>query len=127
MVSYVIDASAFLAIVRDEVGAEVAAARLPGAAISAVNASEALMRGVEKGFPLDLMHEFLGEQQVQFVAFDEELAVAAALLRPATKRAGLSFADRACIATAVRLGATVVTADRVWAELDLPCKVELIR
>jgi PIN domain nuclease of toxin-antitoxin system len=125
--SYVIDASTFLAIVRDEVGAEVAAARLPGAAMSAVNASEALMRGAEKGFPLDLMREFLGSQQVRFVAFDEELAVAAALLRPATKRAGLSFADRACLATAIKLGATVVTADRVWAELDLPCKVELIR
>ena len=95
--------------------------------MSAVSASEALMRGIEKGFPLDLMHEFLGSQQVRLIAFDEELAVAAALLRPATKHVGLSFADRACIATAVRLGATAVTADRVWAELDLPCKVELIR
>jgi PIN domain nuclease of toxin-antitoxin system len=124
---YVFDASAFLAIVRDEVGAAVAASRLPEAAMSAVNASEAFMRGVEKGFPLDLMHEFLGSQQVRLIAFDEELAIAAALLRPATKHAGLSFADRACIATAVRLGGTAVTADRVWAELDLPCKVELIR
>jgi PIN domain nuclease of toxin-antitoxin system len=125
--SYVIDASAFLAVVRDEVGANVAAARLPEAAMSTVNASEALMRGVEKGFSFDLLYEFLGSQQVRLVAFDEELAVAAALLRPTTKRAGLSFADRACIATAIRLDATIVTADRVWAELDLPCKVELIR
>ena len=95
--------------------------------MSTVNASEALMRGAEKGFPFDLLHEFLRTQQVRLIAFDEELAVAAALLRPATKRAGLSFADRACIATAVKFKATVVTADRVWAELDLPCKVELIR
>lgn len=127
MDSYVIDASAFLAIVRDEVGADTAVARLPGAAMSSVNASEALMRGVEKGFPFAMMRAFLGAQQVEFVPFDEELAIAAALLRPATKRAGLSFADRACIATATKLKATVVTADRVWAELDLPCKVELIR
>lgn len=127
MDSYVVDASVFLALVRDEVGADIAAARLPGAAMSTVNASEALMRGAEKGFPFDLLHEFLRTQQVRLIAFDEELAVAAALLRPATKRAGLSFADRACIATAVKFKATVVTADRVWAELDLPCKVELIR
>ena len=127
MTSYVIDASAFLAVVRDEMGASVAAARLPEAAMSTVNASEALMRGVEKGFSFDLLHEFLGSQQVRLIAFDEELAITAALLRPATRRAGLSFADRACIATALRLDATVVTADRVWAEFDLPCKVELIR
>jgi len=127
MDSYVIDASAFLAIIRDEVGAETAVARLPGSAMSTVNASEALMRGVEKGFPLHLMHEFLSSQQVRIIAFDEELAIAAALLRPTTKRAGLSFADRVSIATAIKLDATVVTADRVWAELDLPCKVELIR
>jgi PIN domain nuclease of toxin-antitoxin system len=124
---YAFDASAFLAIVRDEPGADIAIARLPGAAMSAVNASEALMRGVEKGVPLDLMRQLLGSQQVDLIAFDEELAIAAASLRPATKHAGLSFADRACIATAVKLKATVVTADRVWAELTLPCKVELIR
>lgn len=127
MPGHVIDASAFLAIVRDEAGADVAIARLAGAAMSTANASEALMRGMEKGAPLDLMRELLSAQQVRLVAFDEELAVAAALLRPATKRAGLSFAGRACIATATRLGATVVTADRAWARLDLPCPVELIR
>lgn len=127
MVNYVIDASALLAILLDETGADTAAARLPGAAMSAVNASEALMRGIEKTVPLDLIEALLAAQQVRIVAFDQKLAVAAAMLRPATKHAGLSFADRACIATAVAESATVVTADRVWSTLDLPCKVELIR
>lgn len=127
MAGYVIDASAFLAIMRDEAGAEAAVARLPGAAMSAVNLSEALMRGLERGMPLDLMRELVAAHEVHVVAFDERLAVAAAMLRPATRHAGLSFADRACIATAAAAGATVVTADRVWATLDLPCTVELIR
>jgi len=127
MTAYVVDASAFLAIMRDEIGAALASARMPGASMSTVNASEALMRGVEKGIPLDLMREFLAAQEVRMVPFDDELAVSAALLRPSTKRAGLSFADRACIATAMRLNATVVTADRIWADLDLPCPIELIR
>lgn len=77
--------------------------------MSTVNASEALMRGAEKGTPLDLMRAFLASQDVHFLDFDADLAVRAALLRPSTKRAGLSFADR------------------VWADLDLPCPVELIR
>jgi PIN domain nuclease of toxin-antitoxin system len=124
---YVIDASALLAIVLDEAGADAAIARLPGAALSAVNASEALMRGLEKDVPLDLVEALLAAQQVRVIAFDQKLAVAAAMLRPTTKHAGLSFADRACIATAMAESATVVTADRIWSTLDLPCKVELIR
>ena len=95
--------------------------------MSAVNMSEAMMRGLEKGSPLDLMRELLAAQQVSVVPFDDALAIAAALLRPATRHLGLSFADRACIATAVGHNATVVTADRAWATLDLPCPVELIR
>ena len=127
MAGYVIDASALLAILRDEAGADAAVARLPGAAMSAVNVSEALMRGMEKGLPLDLMEQLLAAQQVRVVAFDGKLAAAATMLRPETRHAGLSFADRACIATATAAGATVVTADRVWSTLDLPCKIELIR
>ncbi len=127
MAGYVFDASAFLAIVRNEPGADAAIAKLPGAAMSAVNASEALMHGAEKGAPVDMMRQLLRSHRVDLVTFGEDLAVATAQLRAATKKAGLSFADRACIATAVRLDATVVTADRVWGDLDLPCAVELIR
>jgi PIN domain nuclease of toxin-antitoxin system len=124
---YVIDASALLAILLDETGSDAAIARLPNAAMSAVNASEALMHGLEKAVPLDLVETLLAAQQVRVVAFDQNLALAAVMLRRVTKHAGLSFADRACIATAMAESATVVTADRVWSTLDLPCKVELIR
>jgi PIN domain nuclease of toxin-antitoxin system len=124
---YVIDTSAFLAIFRDEAGADKASARLPKSVMSAVNVSEGLMRGAEKGVPVRLMRDLIAAQQVRIVPFDESLAVEAALLRPTTKHLGLSFADRACIATAAKSDATVVTADRAWANLDLPCPVELIR
>jgi PIN domain nuclease of toxin-antitoxin system len=35
--------------------------------------------------------------------------------------------DRACLALAIRKGATALTADRKWADLDVGCKIELIR
>lgn len=127
MTVYAIDASAFLAIIRGEAGADIATARLPASLMSTVNASEALMRGVEKGAPLELMLEFLQAQDVRLIPFDADLAMKAALLRPTTKHLGLSFADRACIATAISRKATIVTADRVWSTLDLGCKIELIR
>lgn len=87
----------------------------------------AFMRGGEKGIPLDLMLELLISQDVRLVGFDPDLAVRAAGLRPSTERDGLSFADRACIATAISREATMVTAGRAWITLDLPCPVELVR
>lgn len=95
--------------------------------MSAVNASEAFMRGAEKGVALGPMRDLLAAHKVQIIPLDETLAVEAAVLRPSTKHLGLSFADRVCLATAIHLGFTAVTADKIWADLDLPCKIELIR
>ena len=45
-----------------------------------------------------------------------------------TQGYGLSLGDRACLATAIQLGLPVYTADKIWAELDLPnVKINLIR
>jgi len=47
---------------------------------------------------------------------------------PALRRhVGLSFADRTCLATAKIEGATVLTADRAWATLDLGMVIRVIR
>lgn len=127
MSRYVIDASAMLAVMRDEPGADFALARMADASMSAVNWSECLMRGAEKGLPVELMRSFLATQMVRLVPFNAALAVETALLRPLTKNLGLSFADRACLATAKIEGAIALTADRAWATLSLPCSVELIR
>lgn len=59
--------------------------------------------------------------------FDTGLAVAAGLLRTATRGQGLPLGDRACVALAIREQARGVTADRAWAALDLGVEVEPIR
>ncbi|MDP3523658.1 MAG: PIN domain-containing protein, partial [Hoeflea sp.] len=61
------------------------------------------------------------------VPLDTETALLAGRLREATRGRGLSLGDRACLALAIRENAIALTADRNWADLDLPCKVELIR
>jgi ribonuclease VapC len=127
MTVYVLDASALVAVLRREPGAEFVEARMAGALMCTVNASEAVMRGVEKGFSEDLMAALISSQELELVSFDAELALSTARLRPSTKHLGLSFADRACIATAIRAKAVAVTADRIWATLDLPCTIEIIR
>ena len=50
----------------------------------------------------------------------------AGMLHAATKKGGLSFRDRACIALARRENGSVITADRNWARLQLGVEVELI-
>ena len=85
------------------------------------------MRGAEKGIPIEAMQDLLDSSGIELVPFDAGLAAATARLRQPTRHVGLSFADRACLATAIRFGSTALTADRAWGELDLPCPVELIR
>ena len=59
--------------------------------------------------------------------FDEAQARAAARLWSPTRRPGLSFADRACLALGLRLGRPVATADPIWATLDVGAEIVLIR
>lgn len=70
---------------------------------------------------------FLGSHGITFADYDEDLALAASKLRPATRHKGLSLGDRACLALAIREGATAITTDRAWADLDVGCHIEVIR
>ena len=48
-------------------------------------------------------------------------------LWPLTRQLGLSLVDRACLSLGLRLGLTVVTCDRAWAQLPLDLEVQLLR
>jgi PIN domain nuclease of toxin-antitoxin system len=62
----------------------------------------------------------------EIVEFTEDLAWEAARLRPLTKQYGLSLGDRACLALAIKLKVSAVTADKEWSKLKL-CRVIVIR
>ena len=127
----VIDASAVLAWLRDEPGADTVAGRLDGSFLSAVNLSEVLQKhlavgtlsGPEAaGFAGDLAS--LGLSVMPF----GEREAAVAVMWDETRHLGLGLADRACMATAVGLGLPALTADRPWAEVESKgLSVELIR
>ena len=123
----VFDASALLTIAFQEDGADVAARYVHDGIMSAVNASEVVGKFVDLGFADDEARRALLAFGLTIRPFDEHCAMAAGLLRPATRKQGLSLGDRACLALAIRERVRVVTADRAWARLDLSIDVQVIR
>lgn len=124
MAPVVLDASAFLAYLLDEPGAEVVAdAIADGAAISAANLAEVLSTIADRGRdPAAQLGAFVREGLIEGAVDVEPVVVADAVeiarLRPLTRAAGLSLGDRACLALARRLAAEALTADRAWSGLD---------
>lgn len=118
--STVYDASALLAVVFSEPGAEGTLELLsqPGGQVSAVNWSEVGAKLAERGLHADDIARELSAFGLEVISFDEEQANLAAALRPVTKSLGLSLGDRCCLALARVHGARVVTADSSWKGLD---------
>lgn len=116
-----LDASALLALIQNEQGAEAVLDALSrGAAMSAVNAEEVAARLHHQGWSKRDVAFSLGVLGIEVLPFDAETALASGALRPATASAGLGLADRACLATAAAQGLPLLTADRAWLELEQP-------
>ena len=121
----VMDASAVLALLQREPGAE--NVDLRGATMNSVNFAEVVQKTVARERPADtLLHELtlLG---LDVTPFSPQEAQLAGELYRQTKTHGLSLADRACLATAQLLGAVAVTADRGWREVPHGVEVRSIR
>jgi ribonuclease VapC len=129
----VLDASAFLAYLRDEPGAEIVENSLiDGCYISIINWVEVLSKIIDLGESPDeiikqLRDEGLLENSLEIIACSEEDAITIAKFRPLTKSAGLSLGDRACLALGKRFNLPVLTADKVWSSLSLGITINLIR
>jgi len=123
----VVDASAVITLLQNEAFGGLETLRIVGARISAVNLSEVLATLCSGGLAEAEADAALAALDLRVVAFDEQEARAAARLWPRARGAGLSLADRACLALGLRLGSPVVTADRVWGTLDIGAEIVLIR
>lgn len=127
MSDVVLDASALLAILNDEPGADEVSPFIPGATINTVNFSEVIAKLAENGMPENEIREALGVLGLKILPFDENLSYKTGLLRPTTKNKGLSLGDRACLASGLEMNFPVITADRKWQQLELPLEIRLIR
>lgn len=132
-VTAALDASALQAVLRDEDGASVVIEAIAdGAAISVVNWAEVLSKAAADGDDPKQVAERIRETEFADAGLRIEPltgsdCVEVARLRPLTSAQGLSLADRACLVLAARLGVPALTADRIWADADVPAKIKLIR
>jgi ribonuclease VapC len=115
---HLLDASALLAVIFREPGADRVEAVFDDSQIHTVNLIEVMLKLVSMGKPIEDVVVKLDELNLEVI---EELSVeqarAVARLAPEAKRLGLSLGDCICLSIAEWMDLTAVTADRRWAEL----------
>ncbi len=126
MTETVLDASALLALLKAEPGADAVLEAIAESHISAVNLAEVVSHFVHAGMPQQEVRAMLKPLPMVTDAVDEEMAFVAGELRAVTARAGLSLGDRFCLALAQRLGVPAMTADRQWHEIADAVAVPII-
>ena len=100
-----------------------------GATMCAINEAEVLVVMIRRGATPAAAEAALHDLGLSSVALDRSLAARTARLERETRAAGLSLADRACLALARSLGVPVLTADRAWLRVAdaVGVEVRLIR
>ena len=127
MTAYVMDSSVAIAILKQEEGYQVARPLLPKALISAVNLTEVVQHIARSGHILERIHRIIQKFPFTVIPYSQETAELAGALLSTTQSKGLSLGDRACLALGITQNLPVLTADKAWAEIELPIEVRLIR
>ena len=83
-------------------------------------------KSLERGVGVETLRDDLEALGVAVLVLDGDAAEEAANLRLATRTAGLSLGDRACLALARQLDLPAVTADSTWEGLELPHPVSVV-
>jgi PIN domain nuclease of toxin-antitoxin system len=124
----ILDASALITLLSEEKGHEVVASILPKSIMSSVNVAEVAKfliekRGLSKEEVSNIIHSLIEK----IMPFDTKLALTSSDIISQTKSLGLSLGDRACLALAISTGYTVYSSDKIWSQLELDCKIVVIR
>jgi PIN domain nuclease of toxin-antitoxin system len=128
MSKIVLDASALLALLNQEPGTQQLTPEvLREATASTVNLAEVQTKLVREGADPEEAWELALTPISEAEPFTSEQAKIAGSLIKQTRPLGLSLGDRACLALAMMLKATVYTTDRDWKNLKLDLRIRLLR
>jgi PIN domain nuclease of toxin-antitoxin system len=124
----VLDASALLALLSQERGAQrLTPELLSDAVASTVNLAEVQAKLVHEGEDPDMAWKVILASGPNAEPFTSDQAKTAGALVKQTRPLRLSLGDRACLALAMTLGAPVYTTDRNWKHLKLGIEINLLR
>jgi PIN domain nuclease of toxin-antitoxin system len=124
----IFDASAILALLNQEPGAEKLTAQIRIHAVAgAVNLAEVQGKLVKKGIPPDQAWENALSTIAEVEPFSADQAKIAGSLIPSTEKFGLSLGDRSCLALAIALKAPVYTTEQSWKNLKIGVPIHVIR
>ena len=121
-----LDASAILAALFREPGADRVEECLEQGIVSAVNLTEIAAKLADRGLTARQVEDLQVPLNLTVHAFDGLAALTAASLRTRTRSIGLSLGDRACLALGLTEGIPVVTTDRDRAGVADELDVDLI-
>ncbi len=124
--SVVLDASALLALLRGEAGAEKVEGALTQARMSVVSMAEVASHYHKLGMPDEAVDRMLRSLPIVLVPADAALARDAARLSARTLEGGLSLGERFCLALAKRDALPAWTADRAWKEIAAAAEVKVV-
>lgn len=127
MSKVIVDASALLALIKNESGAKVVEELLGNIVMSSVNVSEVASILLDSEMSSEEAEEVIEPFISSIVPFDYKQSIECASLKKITKHLGLSLGDRACINLGIQLGLPIYTADKIWAKLKLECTIILVR
>lgn len=123
----VLDASAILAVARNESGCETVKAARTTAILSAVNHMEVVSKLLQHDLSFEEIHRFLAEAFPSVIPFSEQQANLAAQLHAKHRRDNVSYGDAACLALAQHRNLPVLTGDRKWTAIPVSVEVRLFR
>lgn len=126
MTEMVLDASAILAMLRAEPGSEEVAEVIADALVSVINEAEVIGKLIWRGQTPDQAQSTVARLPYKLVDLDRNLCRRAGSWWGATKRQGLSLADRCCLALAEREGLPALTTDTSWAKVDIGVDIRMI-
>ena len=129
MTVFVLDASALLALLLGEPGADKVKSRLDGSLMTTVNLAEVVSHYAKLSVARLDIEALLRPLPIRLAPVDAALSYDAGMLRLITLEGGLSLGDRYCLALAKREGLPALTAERRWTAIAAAAQVtvEMIR
>jgi ribonuclease VapC len=128
MSDVVFDASAILALLQQEPGAEKLTSEIrQNAVVSTVNLAEVQSKLVKLRNDPDKAWEAALAAVAAVEPYTMEQAKIAGSMIAATEKYGLSLGDRSCLALAISLKAPVYTTEQIWRNLKVGVPIHVIR